>query len=66
MALMVLLRLPTEEDLESCGGVEAHTFLEAFNNAAVSPFTARVGIEDGCIDLDGWKIRASDWFEVIE
>ncbi len=66
MALMVLLRLPTAEDLEAAGGVEAHFFLESFNKSAVSPFIARVNNEDGSVILDELYIKHSDWFEVIE
>lgn len=41
MALMVIVRLPTERDLELTN-MEAHTFLDAFNKHAVSPFVAKV------------------------
>lgn len=65
MALMVLVRLPTESELESTS-MEAHTFLDTFNKHAVSPFVAKVNMQDGCAELDGWLIGTADWFQLID
>jgi hypothetical protein len=65
MALMVLLRLPTEEELHSTT-MEAHTFMEAFNKHAVSAFTARVEDKGDHVLLDEWQIAKGKWFDVVE
>ncbi|CAI1069667.1 Uncharacterised protein [Serratia fonticola] len=67
MALLLLKRLPTEEELDQeCSGLEAHSFLEAFNNSLVSGFSAKIGYDDKVINLDGWQWihEKSDWYEV--
>lgn len=64
MALMILLRLPTERELERAG-VEAHTFLDEFNKSAVAPFVAKVQSGDQCAILNEWRIANSDWFRIV-
>ena len=71
MALMVLKRLPTDQELSQNAGNEAHAFLDAFNNKSVSGFIAEVDVElnvDGnkVIDLDGWRFSQADWFSLVE
>lgn len=65
MALMVLLRLPTETEMDAAG-VEPHTFLDAFNKHSVSPFIAKIKKSGDYIDLDGWKLKKADWFQVVD
>jgi hypothetical protein len=65
MALMVLVRLPTETELDAAG-VEPHTFLDAFNKHAVSPFAAKVKKSGDYAVLDKWNIRKADWFRLVE
>lgn len=65
MALMVLVRLPNESELDAAG-VEPHTFLDAFNKNAVSPFAAVVKKDGEYAILDEWSIRKADWFEMVE
>lgn len=65
MTLMILLRLPTEDELDRTN-VEAHTFLEAFNKNTVSPFIAKVKNKGNCVELDGWDVINADWFKVID
>ncbi|MFM5643445.1 hypothetical protein [Aeromonas caviae] len=66
MAYMVLLRLPIAEELEN-RGLEAHTFLDAFVENAVSPFVARVEYKNGCVKLGTWQLvdDNSEWFKII-
>jgi hypothetical protein len=67
MALMELLRLPTEDDLANDPmDVELHSFVEAFNRNAVSPFVAKVKNKGHCVELDGWTITNADWFRVVD
>lgn len=63
MALMTLKRLPTEQELEAFEvGIEG--FYEAFQAHLVEGFTARVKDLGDSVDLDGYRIRKSDWFTV--
>jgi hypothetical protein len=63
MALMTLLRLPTEAELEeTC--VEAHAFLDAFCENSVSGFTAKVEVDGENVILGEWSIAKADWFVV--
>lgn len=62
---MVLLRLPTEVELDKAG-VEAHTFLDAFNKNAESPFISKVKKKGHCVVLDEWDVINADWFNVVE
>jgi len=65
MALMVLLRLPTEAELDATT-LEAHTFLDVFNENAVSPFKARVKKMRNGVQLGGWNIGNAEWFAIEE
>ncbi|PKH02183.1 hypothetical protein CXF72_12845 [Psychromonas sp. MB-3u-54] len=62
MALMVLRRFPTKEELNSTT-MEVHTFIEAFNKHAVSDFTARVEDKGDHVLLDKWQITKGEWFD---
>lgn len=66
MALMILNRVPTEAELEQTGGMEAHAFLNSFNNMAVSGFVADVEKKGDSVNLDGWLIPKADWFSVVD
>ena len=66
MALMVLKRLPTEDELEETGGMEAHAFLNAFYKMAVSGFIANVEDKGDSVTLDGWSISKADWYSVVD
>jgi len=63
MAIMKLLRLPTESELDLTT-MEAHTFLDAFNTKLISGFSAEVEEQEDCVILDGWIISKADWFVV--
>lgn len=65
MALMVLTKLPTEEDLDAAG-VAPNAFLNAFNKHAVSPFIAEVKSIGNYVMLDEYGIRKADWFQCFE
>jgi ribosomal protein L25 (general stress protein Ctc) len=62
MALMVLRRFPTKEELHSTA-MEAHTFIEAFNKHAISAFTARVEDKGDHVLLDKLQIAKGEWFD---
>jgi len=64
-ALMLLTRLPTEAELEATGGMEAHAFLNSFNNMAESGFRAHVVDKGDHVILDGWSIPKMDWYSVV-
>ena len=65
MALMTLLRLPTEAELEQYEiGVEG--FYDDFNANTVAPFTAKVEMNGDSVDLNGYTIPKSDWFTVTK
>ncbi|MCX4045665.1 MULTISPECIES: hypothetical protein [Aeromonas] len=68
MAYMVLLRLPSESELNEHGGLEAHAFLDAFVECSVSPFVAHVKYNNGRIELGGWYLSDgnSDWFKIVK
>lgn len=61
MAYMRLLRLPSTEDL---GDIEAHTFLDAFNDEMISGFVANIEESGDFVTLGGWSIEKADWFRV--
>jgi hypothetical protein len=63
MALMKLLRLPTEVELTS-NSIEASDFLNAFCKKSVSGFTAEVEYDGEYVTLDEWYICKADWFVV--
>jgi len=60
---MILNRLPTEAELDDVG-VEAHTFLDAFQQNSTTPFVAEVEKIEGGVKLDGWAISQEEWFRV--
>jgi hypothetical protein len=65
MALMTLLRLPTEAELELHDiGVEG--FYEEFHANTVAPFTAKVEIKGDTVNLNDYEIPKSEWFTVIK
>lgn len=66
MAKMILKRLPTTEELDNCGGVEAHSFLDAFSeNAIEGKFSAAVSIDEyGSTVLGEWSLLPADWYVV--
>ncbi len=71
MAIMTILRLPTEVELNS-HLLESDTFFKAFNKNICSDnnFSAHViDNGDGTYDLDGWTITdedEDDWFKIIK
>jgi hypothetical protein len=42
MALMILKRLPTENDMAQLNYMHLNLFIDAFNDNAIAPFTAKV------------------------
>lgn len=66
MALMRLLRLPTEDELELYH-IDFESFYQAFaENQTGQPFTAEVKQgNDGTIFFDIYEIPPCEWFEVI-
>lgn len=67
MAFMVLLRLPSTEELAE-HQLEAQDFFSAFVEHSVAPFVAKVGYKKGLINLGDWTINDdhSEWYNIIE
>lgn len=69
MAFMVLLRLPTEDELEQTS-VDAGKFLIDFNEYAVAPFVAKVEIDEEhdvpYLGSRGYSEGDGDWFKIIK
>lgn len=68
MAKMILKRIPSEEDLNECGGVEPHSFLNAFSeNSIEGELAATVTINEyGAAVLGEWLIDPADWYKIEE
>ncbi|MDE1190162.1 MAG: hypothetical protein PW844_27495 [Pantoea sp.] len=75
-ALLVLTRLPTEDDIENdCSGIELMSFSEGFNANLVSGLIARVNWEydhesnSDWIELGGWQWHHNskvDWYQLVK
>lgn len=65
MALMILLRLPTQDDLDEFQ-IDLESFYQDFITNSAGPFTATVQVKNGDVDLAGYKIAKRDWFNVVE
>lgn len=65
MALMILKRLPNEDELEQ-RTVEAHSFLNAFSENQVAPFVAKVKKTSSGVKLGDWLIDEADWFSIVD
>lgn len=66
MAHMILLRLPTEEELEEQAITDFDGFYTEFNGNTVAPFTAKVGKKGDGFMLGIYEIHQSDWFNVVD
>lgn len=65
MALMILNRLPTEQELDAVQ-VSLESFVEAFHANHVRGFIANVEDEGDQVVLGGYKIPKADWFSVTQ
>jgi hypothetical protein len=64
MALMILKRLPTEQEVENLT-IEVHSFLNEFNENSIAPFVAKVRLEGETIWLNQWRFGKADWFSIV-
>jgi hypothetical protein len=65
MALMKLLALPTEAELER-QSIDFEGFFQEFNALTVAPLTARVTVSGESVNLNGYKINKSPWFTIVD
>lgn len=65
MALMILLRLPSENDLDKYQ-IDFEGFYSDFIANSVAPFIAKVEIKNGHADLKGSMIPPGDWFTLVQ
>ena len=75
---MIINRLPTEQDVDGCFGIEIHSFTEAFNECSVAPFVAKLEFKSEVVDddelwerydLNGWSLSkdsVADWFTIAD
>ena len=69
MALMTLKRLPTECDMAQLNYMHLNLFIDAFNNNAIAPFTAKVELMHNgltvCLGDYAWElIESNDWYYI--
>lgn len=63
MALMKLLQLPTEAELDNLE-IDFEGFFQEFNANTVAPLTAKVQVKGDSVDLGGYTLPKSEWFTV--
>ena len=65
MDLMILNRLPTQEELDQ-DHIELESFIDSFQANHVHGFIARIKDRGDSVDLDGFNITKGDWFSVVK